>query len=155
MNKFSFFKKVNSNKLLFGMIPNLITSVRIIMTLYIIWMLGSNKHNISIFLSINSLIFISDIIDGRIARYLKSVSSFGEILDISADFLYILSMSIIMNIKNIIPRNYIVIVIIEFTIFIITSKYIKQDKRYLGFDILGRILAVLFYIIPVMMFLFL
>lgn len=152
MGNFSFFKNIKRNKLLFNIIPNLITILRIIITLITICFLERNKINVNIFLCLSALIFVSDVMDGKTARYLNAVSYIGELLDITADIFYVLSMSIIMSFRRIIPYYYVLAVLIELYIFIITSKYIKKDKRYLGFDILGRILAVLYYIIPSIMF---
>ena len=134
------------------MIPNLITISRIIMTFFSVWLLESDQYNMLMFLSINILIFISDILDGKIARHFNLVSHVGEILDVSADLIYILAMYTVMSLKNIISFYYLFIVIGEFSIFIITSKYINEDRKYLVFDTFGRILAVLYYISPLIMF---
>ena len=134
------------------MLPNLITISRIIMTFFMVWLLESDQYSMFMFLSINILIFITDIIDGKIARHFNLVSQVGEILDVSADLIYILSIYTVMSLKNTVSFYYLFIVIGEFIVFIITSKYINQDKKYLVFDTLGRILAVLYYISPSIMF---
>lgn len=152
MQKVSFFNSTKRNKLLLNYIPKFLTTLRIIMTCYVIYLLERMNSNIYIFICVNILIFITDIADGKLARYLNAVTSSGELLDIVADIFYVFSMSIIMCLKKIIPFYYVLVVIFEFYIFIITSKYIKKDKKYLGFDMLGRLLAVLYYIIPSIMF---
>lgn len=152
MINFGLFNSFKGNKLLFRMVPNIITISRIIMTIFMICLLVSWQYNMFIFIGVNALIFISDLIDGRIARYFSSATRSGEILDVSADLLYIVSMSTVMIVKKIIPFYYLVSVLCEFYIFIVTSQYIKKDKKYLGFDVLGRMLAALYYIIPAVMF---
>lgn len=154
MNDLSFFNNIKRNKLLFNILPNIITTLRIILTLIIICFFKNNNKNLYIFLCINALIFVSDIMDGKIARKFNVVSHIGELLDITADIFYVFTISIIMTFLNIIPIYYIFVIAAEFLIFVITSKCIKNDKRYFGFDILGRILAVIYYIIPSIMFVF-
>lgn len=147
-----FFINIKRNKLLFNVLPNIITTFRIILTIIVIYFLQTSQKNLYVFLSINVLIFVSDIIDGKIARKFNTVSHIGELLDITADIFYVIAMSAIIAFLKIIPLYYVFVVAAEFLIFLITSKYIKNNGKYFGFDMLGRILAVIYYITPSVMF---
>ena len=139
---------MNNKKNIKYIIPNAITVFRIILTFQLIYILKNSFNNIMEFAYINALIFASDIIDGMLARHLKSVTEIGEMLDIIADIFYVLVTTYLMSLKNIIPGYYIYLVTAEFIIFIVTSKYLKNRKTYVAFDMFGRCLAAIYYIVP-------
>lgn len=129
-------------------VANLITISRIIITIILLVSLIKGNCSLMFFITINVLIFASDIFDGKVSRYLNAQSTLGEILDVGADFFYLSAVSIVMIMKNVLSVWFLPIVLIEFTVFIITSNYLKDNKRYLIFDNLGRFLAVLYYVTP-------
>ena len=139
---------MNNKKNIKFIIPSTITVFRIILTFQLIYILKNNFTNVMEFICINILIFASDVIDGRLARYLKAVTGIGEMLDIIADIFYVLLITYLMVFKNLIPCYYIYLVTAEFVIFMITSKYLKNRKTYVAFDMFGRWLAVIYYIVP-------
>lgn len=133
-------------------LPNLITILRVALTVIIIWIWYSVTSNFFAVLSITVLIFLTDVFDGKLARKLNTVTKAGEIIDVLADMGYILSMSVIMSIKSIIPNYFLVLICAEFIIFIITSRFLRDDNRYLIFDVAGRILAAIYYVTPIIMY---
>lgn len=94
----------------------------------------------------------SDLLDGKIARKINSVSIIGAKLDVFADLLYIiLSYVTLIHIK-ILPLWFLGFICFKFTEFIITSKFIKRSNKSLKnafvFDKIGRIVSATFFIIP-------
>ncbi len=133
-------------------IPNGITIIRIILTALLVFLFANGYEQVEIVIVITLLIFISDLVDGKIARKLKATSKVGEFLDVFADLGYILFMSTILTIKHILPGYFLFLVCTEFIAFIITSQYLKEENRYFVFDQVGKGLAVIYYILPIIMY---
>lgn len=139
-------------------VPNSITLIRIILTFIFIFLinreltLNIREQNISAAAILFIVICFSDFIDGKIARHLDAASTLGGYLDVASDFLYILSSTVIVVKFNIVPIWFLMIIILNFMQFIVTSKIIKcyrmEKTKTLVFDYLGRITAVLLYIFP-------
>ena len=137
-------------------IPNLITMTRIIMSFLFIYAIveqfiygqGMTINLMILFLAI----CCSDLLDGKIARKMNSVSIIGAKLDVFADLLYIiLSYVTLINLK-IIPLWFLGFIFFKFTEFVMTSKFIKSNNKSIEnafvFDKIGRIVLVTFFIIP-------
>lgn len=137
-------------------IPNLITMTRIIMSFLFIYAIveqfiygqGMTINLMILFLAI----CCSDLLDGKIARKMNSVSIIGAKLDVFADLLYIiLSYVTLINLK-IIPLWFLGFIFFKFTEFVMTSKFIKSNNKSIEnafvFDKIGRIVSVTFFIIP-------
>lgn len=147
-------KKSNNRRSIIKRVPNILTLFRIFLTVVLIWICrdGASKSlNVPI-LSITVFIFMTDLLDGKLARILHSETKTGEIMDVMADMGYILSMSFIMGRSNIIPVYFLILVCIEFIAFVSTSRYLRHESRYLIFDMAGRILAAIYYVTPISMY---
>jgi CDP-diacylglycerol--glycerol-3-phosphate 3-phosphatidyltransferase len=140
-------------------LPNTITLLRFILTALFMEMLivqltqGSIKITTGLYI-VFALICLSDFFDGAVARTLKVESKLGSILDISADCLFISSSLIVFNIFQILPVWFTMVVFVDFLVFLSTSRFIIHMKPKIirgsfVFDVFGRIVAVLFYIIPI------
>ncbi|OPJ60553.1 CDP-alcohol phosphatidyltransferase family protein [Clostridium chromiireducens] len=143
-------------RLITKFIPNLITITRIIMSFLFAYAIidqflyNEDKSNMLIILF--SAICISDLLDGRIARKMNSVSIIGAKLDVFADLLYIiLSYVTLVNVK-ILPLWFLGFVCLKFSEFIATSKFMKNYNKNSNnpfvFDKIGRAIAAMFFIIP-------
>lgn len=136
-------------------IPNLITITRIIMSFLFVYAIAKQFINgqertvnlIILFLGI----CISDLLDGKIARKTNSVSIIGAKLDVFADLLYIIiSYVALINVK-ILPLWFLGFVCFKFSEFIITSRFMKNNKSSdnpFVFDKIGRIVSATFLVIP-------
>lgn len=140
-------------------IPNILTSIRIILTAIFVLLIKlqfsnlKSEYNISTYvLIVFILICLSDFFDGKIARKIGAESKMGSILDVLADFIYIISSYIIFYHFNIINGWFIILIIAKLLEFIITSKIIIKMKfnfsKVFIFDIIGRITSVIFFILP-------
>ena len=137
-------------------IPNLITMTRIIMSfLFVYTIVEQFKYGQDMIVNL-IIIFLaiccSDLLDGKIARKINSVSIIGAKLDVSADLLYIiLSYVTLINLK-IVPLWFLGFIFFKFTEFVMTSKFIKSNNKSIEnafvFDKIGRIVSATFFIIP-------
>lgn len=142
-------------KFIIKYVPNLITTSRIIMSIIFVYtIIGQvvfGKERDMILVITFTYICISDLLDGKIARKTNSVSVIGARFDIFADLLYvILSYVTLVDIK-ILPPWYLGFVCFKFTEFMLTSKYIKNNKfldKPFVFDRVGRMVSATFLIIP-------
>ena len=134
-------------------IPNILTSVRVILTCFLNFHIVYYCGKIAIPFIVFSVIFFTDFLDGKIARFYGLTSYFGAIFDVAADLLYIIVTYIVMCYLHIIPLWFFIIIIIKFIEFSITSYVINKNatrKSPFIFDYIGRVVAVLFYLIPLL-----
>lgn len=109
---------------------------------------GEPINLIMVFLAI----CLSDLLDGRIARKLRCVSTTGAKLDVLADLLYIILSYITMTSLKILPIWFLGFVSFKFIEFVMTSNFINKHNKLLKypfvFDKIGRIVSAMFFIIP-------
>ena len=144
--------------IVYKVLPNIITLSRILLTYVFLLLQNKQYHDIKnretfLCLSIVFLcICITDLIDGKIARFLNSKSFIGSFLDVAADAAFIFSSFIFLNIHGIIPFWFTIVILTKFIEFIITSyvwkKLNNKTSELFISDPIGRLAAVLFYIIP-------
>lgn len=132
-------------------LPSSITLSRILMTFIFGYSAYLHGHNIFL-LTLFFTICLSDLSDGKLARKFNVTSALGAKLDVFADLLFMLvSYSVFMDLR-IIPAWFLLFVFAKFMEFTITSKiinsYESSAQNPFVFDKAGRIVAVLFYIIP-------
>lgn len=102
-------------------IPNFITLIRVILAPIFFFSVLNYPHTISIFIFI--LTIITDGLDGYFARRLNLTSKFGAYFDVTADFIWILSGFLAFVIIGLYPAWLLVIIVLMFLQFIITSKF--------------------------------
>ncbi|PKL66998.1 MAG: CDP-alcohol phosphatidyltransferase family protein [Methanobacteriales archaeon HGW-Methanobacteriales-1] len=110
-----------SDKRLKNAIPSLVSIIRIILApLFLIAFL---ENNLILSICIYTIAVATDAIDGYLARILDSVTPLGAYLDITADLILILTGFVAFTIKGIYPYWILILIIIMFLQFIITSKF--------------------------------
>lgn len=137
-------------------IPNIITITRIIMTFIFTYLLikqfifyeGEFKELMAAF----TVICISDLTDGKIARAMGTSSELGAKLDVFADLLFIvLSYMVMINLK-ILPLWFFAFICFKFLEFVFTSQIMKFKSRSLNhpfvFDRVGKTVSAVFFVIP-------
>lgn len=99
------------------------------------------------------IICATDFFDGRLARKLMSNTKFGAVFDVIADLFFISTTYIVLIIRNLIPIWLLAIVLLKFCEFCITSllarKTGKCQNSIFLFDILGKVVILLFYALPI------
>lgn len=127
---------------------NLITSLRVVLTLFGCQLLIYKTDQSLLITIVTLLIFISDYFDGIVARHLNITSKAGMIFDVATDLFYMCSMSIILYDRGIISKYFIGCILVEFVVFIITSRLLKKGQTVIVSDNWGRKLAAIYYVYP-------
>lgn len=129
------------------LIPNSLTISRIIMSILFAVNI-SKKLSIVVFF----LICISDFLDGKIARMTGTTSILGAKLDIIADLFFIITSYVTLVRLKFLPLWFLVFICAKFMEFLLTSnfvrKYCSQSKHPFVFDKIGRIVSVMFFVVP-------
>ncbi|MDO9045552.1 MAG: CDP-alcohol phosphatidyltransferase family protein [Methanobacteriaceae archaeon] len=109
------------DKRLKNAIPSLVSIIRIILApLFLIVFL---ENNLILSIVIYIIAVATDAIDGYLAIILDSVTPLGAYLDITADLILILTGFVAFTINGIYPYWILILIIIMFLQFIITSKF--------------------------------
>lgn len=133
-------------------IPSILTLLRVVLTVIINLYIVSHFGSILIPIIISTIIFLTDYFDGKIARITGSVSKAGAVFDVVSDLFYIVVSYLVLYTLLILPLWFLSIILFKFVEFIVTSyciNRISNKKSIFIFDFLGRFVAVIFYIIPV------
>ncbi|MFA5803650.1 MAG: CDP-alcohol phosphatidyltransferase family protein [Melioribacteraceae bacterium] len=104
--------KINFNEIL--LLPNLISSFRLLLFIPFIFLFNnySSIENVRIYILILIFVaFLSDLLDGYVARKTNSISEFGKIIDPLADKILVALIIINLYLQNEIPVFYFWIVI--------------------------------------------
>ncbi|EPY2271865.1 CDP-alcohol phosphatidyltransferase family protein [Clostridium sporogenes] len=136
-------------------LPNLITLLRLILACFLNIYILKNFGRVSVPIVISCIIFFTDFIDGKIARYLRNTSYFGTVFDVIVDLFYILASYSTLIYLQAAPLWFLAIIIIKFMEFVITSFILKKNsagKSIFVFDFIGRFAVVLFYITPLLIY---
>ena len=137
-------------------IPNLLTlsriGVAILLGGIIIYSLETTgkQCDFTLFLLLTVFIYLSDFMDGKLARYLQAVSPIGGKADIAADLFYMLSQMGILAYYGYMSGIMICVVLLEFVVFVSTSLDHSKSThtKEIWFDKIGRMTAVYYYIMP-------
>ena len=124
-------------------VPNIITVIRIILVLLVAFAIIKDWKGISI-LFFTVLIYISDMLDGYLARRLNAESICGRWLDIMADGLYVVGITAIFTYSAIISPVVLESIIIEYLFFIFTSKFLS-GKGHNIYDKIGKFVEGYYY----------
>ena len=103
-------------------------------------------------LALTGYIFLSDLLDGHLARKWICCSPIGAKLDIAADLLYIVSQDLILIRRGWMPPWVLLLVLAEFVVFTMTAKAASEqaDGTAIRFDRVGRAAAVYYYLMPLL-----
>ena len=130
-------------------IPNILSLSRIILTPIFILLIYQRTHSQLILFTLFLSILITDILDGYIARKTNTTTITGTKLDLIADLIYVLGVHSALAYRSLVPTWFIVILVLSFTIFTITSKHRQQQGKSI-FDFIGRSAAIITMLLPVL-----
>lgn len=130
-------------------IPNILSCFRIVLIPFIMWTFFIKRFYVSAGLLVAS--FITDIIDGFIARHFNMVSAVGKVLDPVADKLTVLGVisSLCVYIRAIIPLL-IIFVVKEFIMFVEGVIFIKLTHDTYSARWLGKVTTAFLYLTMLM-----
>ena len=125
-------------------IPNILTITRFFLIPMIVYFLITEHYLIAfIFLLISAL---TDILDGFIARKFDFITDFGKLIDPLADKFTLISILIVMVIKNIIPFWILIIVVLKEFIMVSGASFLYGKELVVSSKWYGKLSTVLFYI---------
>jgi len=118
-----------------GFLANLITFSRIAFLPFLIISELQEKYFQSLMIIL--LISMSDIVDGMVAKQAESSCKGGDIFDIAADFMVVLSIFVLWYFKQMVSAYIIFLILLSFISFVYTSflkKKIVKNKigKYVG-----------------------
>ncbi len=113
----------------FMTIPNLLSIFRILLIFPIAYFFWINNLNLVIVLAIIS--FMSDYLDGIIARRFNQISEWGKILDPAADKLAIGIMLIILYLKQQVPLWLVIIVVGRDVGIVLIGLFMAKKYRFI------------------------
>ena len=133
-------------------IPNIITLLRVVLSVLVNLYIANNFGKIAAPIIITFIIFLTDFLDGKIARAYKNAGTLGATFDVLADLFYIVTSYMLLWNLHILPLWFLFIILVNFLEFVVTSYIIKNNyntKLTFTFDLVGRLVAVIFYIPPI------
>lgn len=130
-------------------IPNTLSFFRILLIPIFLYMLNSNKQmGIYVATAILALSYITDILDGYIARKKNMVTELGKILDPLADKITQLVVVIALLLKEYIPAFVLIVLLVKELVQISGGIYIKikLKEQMPPSNVFGKISTGMFYI---------
>lgn len=131
---------------------NTITLSRVVLSILYVICIITYEHNIFLFTALFALICMTDFFDGKLARRLSVSSKMGAVFDVLTDLLFIFSSCTALIIIKEFPIWMLAVIVAKFLEFCITSsvarKMRNQSNNIFMFDRLGRIVVVLYYVLP-------
>lgn len=100
-----------------------------------------------------ALIAASDYLDGRLARKYGVQTGTGAVMDVAADFFFMVTAGLSLFSRGLFPGWMLAVILYKFLEFWLTSALFRRGGKNAAvflFDPLGRIAAVLFYLLPVL-----
>lgn len=137
-------------KELLTLLVNSLTLSRFVLTFYFAQAILMQR-NIYESGMIFTLIGMTDLLDGKAARRWKVESHLGAALDVITDFVFMVTSCFVMYLKKLFPLWMIFIISLKFFEFIVTSHLLRKkgpSERLFVFDLIGRSISVLFYVLP-------
>ena len=111
----------------FFYISNLISLSRFLLTaICVIFLINNNFVIAGLFIVI---IWISDLLDGFIARSRNEISELGKIIDPVADKAAIISISLVMVFKGLIPMWFVIVIVLRDLLIISGGLWLKNKKN--------------------------
>lgn len=100
---------------------------------------------------LNILIYITDLLDGKLARKWNVCSKIGASLDILADLGYMTSQYYLLIRTGYMSWILLICIYLEFLIFLKTSLYYRPiTKKIFLFNKIGKLVAIYYYLLPML-----
>lgn len=121
-------------------IPNLLSMLRILLIFPLAFFVWHNNLKLVLFLVI--IAFISDYLDGIIARRFNQISDWGKILDPLADKLSIGIMLIVLYLKQQVPLWLVLVVVGRDVLILLAGLFVVEKYRLVTTsDFIGKVTA--------------
>jgi cardiolipin synthase (CMP-forming) len=113
----------------FFYISNLLSVLRMVLVIPLIFLLTSGSGNRTAVIVLLILMFISDLLDGFLARKLNQVSEFGKIIDPLADKVAVVSVVIILFLMGRIETWFFLVVVLRDVLILVFGLYLKSKNK--------------------------
>ncbi len=129
---------------------DLLTYSRFVLTTLAAAIFWNSTDSAVIMLLLIAVIYLTDFLDGKVARLYAIETPRGALLDVLADFYFILIMHILFVRLGMLPYWYTWVIIWKCTEFIGTSYILSKQENHIRavHDPLGRGVALVFYLTP-------
>lgn len=124
-------------------LPNIITLLRLVAIPYMAYLISKDENHIKAFL-IFLLIWLTDMLDGYLARHLNQVSNVGKVLDPAVDKLFQLTTAITMCTVGKLPIWVPIFIAAKETLMIIGGAFLLRKKTVVYSRWYGKVATVLF-----------
>lgn len=128
------------------MIPNIITMIRLLTTIPLFLIIIKYGVNSIFPFILFLLIVLTDFLDGYIARKYHMITKFGKVLDPIVDKVLIITTTIALLIKGIIPVYSLLIYVRDIIINIGAIIVMKKERLVLSSNVYGKIKTVLHFV---------
>ncbi len=140
------------NKTVAFAVVNGLTTLRFVFSVLFLNQLYKNHTAFLDYLILFALIAATDFLDGRWARKWQVQSKFGSVMDVAADFFFILSSCFVLFLHGYLSLWVVLLIPVKLSEFIVTSRILKREQpedSAFVFDFPGRVAAFLLYILPI------
>ena len=134
-------------------IPNLISLIRIAMIPWILWAYNSGRVMLSVTLVLVS--WVSDVVDGFIARHFNQITELGKVLDPVADKLTQIAMAVILcgSFRQVLPLM-VILVVKELLTLLLGLRMMKNGGAAICAKWWGKVSTGAFYLGMLLIMLF-
>lgn len=114
----------------FFYISNQISLLRIILVIPVIYFLiNQNHNNTNIIAALLIAMYVSDLLDGYLARKLNQVSELGKIIDPLADKIAVVSIAIILFFQGRLETWFFIVVVARDVLILVFGLYLKSKSK--------------------------
>lgn len=164
---------VKGSRLTYALV-NLLTLSRFFLTFVYVEQIVAKTGSLTGYFVIFALVVLTDFMDGKLARAWAVQSKLGSMLDVSADLFFVLASSTALYMRALFPLWMIAVILLKTFEFFATSTVLKRQRKNLSenelnrlcfhksnlsrrslfvYDVLGRIVAAVFYVLPMVVML--
>jgi len=112
----------------FFYISNLLSLLRMILVIPLIFLIAAGTYKTAVIIILVSM-FISDLLDGFLARKLNQVSELGKIIDPLADKAAVVSVVIVLFIMGRIETWFVIVVVARDLLILVFGLYLKSKNK--------------------------
>ncbi len=112
----------------FFYISNLLSLLRMILVIPLIFLIAAGTYKTAVIIILVSM-FISDLLDGFLARKLNQVSELGKIIDPLADKAAVVSVVIVLFLMGRIETWFVIVVVARDLLILVFGLYLKSKNK--------------------------
>ncbi len=141
-----------------AIVAHVFTLLRILLTGVLSLCLWKHFEETGLPIVLSCAIYCTDYFDGTVARMFRCKSVFGAVFDVVADVCYVSTFYTVLCLFNITPFWFLWVILLKFCEFMATSYWLRNTapqrdvNAFCIFDPLGKISALMMYVLPMITF---